>query len=507
MSRFYIYANENSLRVLSGSEQKIIAIGGDFGYGNFGDVLQHINALKAIKRCGRFNTVSVMAANAISHQGFPEWVLPACSTDAVVFCAEYPLILSDDDPKLQLVSEIKNVAGVHLYGGGFLNHMWGDYVLSVVEHFLTQSKDIAYWVSGQQITSPYQTRVLEHINTFTPRLFGVRDEISQQLLLDAGFDADYSFDDATEALIALTEKVGLRQGKGLFMHLNSSDYTANQSLQHGLGSQLSLLSDSSASENGITVFQAFRDTRDDVFDTTETIKQLDYLFPFHDARLVDLVGLLFDTPGKSLSPALQGEFGYSCSYHVALWLQLSGIPCWLRSSNTFYDQKSRALQVTQDLEEFIRKPKLADHRFNLERRKAWTEKLQAFLNQLPVVENACTFTDDGLGPAPWPFFYKGKPSQLERLKELETSVRWQRDRADVAERELQGRVEALTAQLTEVGNEAHQQRDRADVAERELQGRLGVLILTRGLRAMRRLLRGVITPVLNGFRRMFKRGK
>jgi hypothetical protein len=533
MSRFYLYADEASHRLLSGSEQKIIAIGSDFGYGNFGDVLQHINALKAVKKGGRFSTVSVMAANAISHEGFPAWVPSAYSTDAVVFVAEYPLILSDDDPKLHLVGEIRNVAGVHLYGGGFLNRMWGDYVLSVVEFFLKQDAEIPYLVSGQQITSPYQQRVLEHIKAFEPRLFGVRDEPSRQLLQDVGFDADYSFDDATEALSNLTRTVGLQRGKGVFMHLNSSDYTANQSLRVGIGRELAMLAGCPAARNGLTVFQAFRDTRQDVFDSTETIKRLDCFFPFHEVKLIDLVGLLFDRSDASSSRTFLGELGYSCSYHVALWLQLSGVPCWLRSSNPFYDQKSRALQVTQDLEEFIKEPKLADHRLNLERREAWSEILQSELNTLRDSENVCKFASDAPGPAPWRFFYKGKPTLREQLNESEKSVSWQRNRADVAERdlgiargengELHGRVEALTAQLTEVGDEANRQRERADVAERdlgiaggeigELHGRVEALSeqlntilasrswrLTRGLRVMGRLLRGQFTPVLQALR-------
>src|SRR5690606_317645 len=130
--------------VLTGSEQKVVAIGSDFGYGNFGDVLQHLSALRLAKGNGRFRTVSVMAANAISNRDFPRWVLSNYDTDAVVFVSEHPLILTDGDPELQLVTHIRNIAAVHLYGGGFLNDMWGDYVLAVVEQFLSHGSDISY---------------------------------------------------------------------------------------------------------------------------------------------------------------------------------------------------------------------------------------------------------------------------------------------------------------------------------------------------------------------------
>ena len=478
MNKIFLYADEASQKILSGESQKIIAIGSDFGYGNFGDVLQHINALKAIKAAGRYDTISVMAANAISHQKFPSWALSAYKTDAVVFVADYPLVLSDSDPRLNLVGEIRNVAGVCLYGGGFLNAMWGDFVLSVVEHFLHRNGNIDYWVSGQQITAPFEKRVVDHINTFRPKLFGVRDEVSLQLLAEQGFTADYSFDDAAEALLELNHRFSVQQGQGLALHLNSSDYTANRSLEHGLGKELATLANYAVVDHEITVFQAFKDTRQDVFDTAETIKRLDYLFPFHVHRTVDLVGLLFDQSVGKDALNLDVALGYSCSYHVALWLQLAGIPCWLRSSNSFYDQKSRALQVTQELEEFLQSPKLADHRSNIARRANWSEKLQKHLQSIQHINNCLIFEEIEDGPAPWPFYYKGQPTLQDKLVEAEQITKWHRERAEEIEHdscvikgenaELHGRVEALSAQLTEVGNEVQQHRARAEGAERDL---------------------------------------
>lgn len=502
MSNFYIYADEYSQNVLANTRPKIITIGGDFGHGNFGDVLQHMNAATAIKQSGRFQTVSVMAANAISHVDFPSWVPSAYSTDAVVFVSEYPLILNQTDPRLKLVSEIRNVAGLHLYGGGFLNLMWGNYVLAVVEHFLNSAKNIAYWVSGQQITPPFEKRVQEHIEKFKPRLFGVRDELSLQSLQTKKTQIHYSFDDATEALTRFSQKAGIQRGEGIFLHVNSSDYTANQSPQNGLVTELNRLSIFNRESGHVTAFQAFRDTRQDVIDSTESIKQLDCLFPFHDTRLVDLVGRVFDPPGKSIP--LQGAFGYSCSYHVALWLQLAGIPCWLRSSNPFYDQKARALQVTQGFEEFIQDPRLADHRINLERRQEWVEKLQTSLNEVADTNSSITFEDNGEGPAPWAFFYKGKPTQAEKFAELEKALVWQYEQE---KSQLHSRLEALTAQLSSVGDEAHHQRQRAEAAESALVEQQGnVETLTKQLNSIMSSRTWRMSRKLKAFGRIFSGG-
>ncbi|MFV3307173.1 polysaccharide pyruvyl transferase family protein [Pseudomonas sp. NY15181] len=515
MSNLYLYADESSLSVLKNTQQKIILIGGDFGYGNFGDVLQHLNTIRLAKETERYATISVMAANSIGFPSFPQWARSAYGADAIIYIADYPLVLDENSPKLSPVGEIRNLSAVHLYGGGHLNNMWGDFVLSVASYFLRLTPGIGYFVSGQQVTTPYQEKVAQHIKEFSPTLFGVRDELSRQWLMEAGFEPHYSFDDATEALQDLAQRTRLKRGDGLLLHLNASDYTANLSLQ----AELSALQATTPAKEQITIFQAFRDKRQEVVDTFETIKRLDAQFPFYDARFIDLVGLIFANPADRDQPKITGQVGYSCSYHVALWLQLAGIPCWLRSSNSFYDQKSKALQVTQSLEDFIQAPKLADHGFNLERRASWRTLLLRELINHPEVNNLCLIPGNPDGPAPWPFFFKGTPTLEDRLADALRDIDWHRQcadnkadelsatkvrqedlvrevdtlsarlneldrasqlqfqRAETAENALveaqfesdalAGQIGALNQQVTELGNEVHQQRTRASVAENQ----------------------------------------
>ncbi len=473
MSNIYLYADESSLDVLANKQQKMVLIGGDFGYGNFGDVLQHMNAIRLVKETGRYSTISVMAANSIGFSNFPEWAKSAYGADAIIYVADYPLILSEHSPQLKPVGEIRNLAAVHLYGGGFLNNMWGDFVLSVASYFLRLTPGIGYFASGQQVTDPYQEKVIEHIKEFEPKLFGVRDEFSQKWLTDAGFKPQFSFDDASESLLELALRTPLRKGDGLLLHLNSSDYTANLSLL----AELKTLATTAAGKHA-TILQAFRDTRQEVVDTFETIKRLDAQFPFYDARFLDLVGLIFGASGDADRQEITGQFGYSCSYHVALWLQLAGIPCWLRSSNSFYDQKSKALQVTQEFEAFIQNPKLADHGLNLERRASWRSQLSDAMTNLADANNLCSIPENPGGPAPWPFFFKGTPPLQERLAEAVRDIDWHRERADNAASELAksealkdtltGQVDALSTRLDGLDGEVQLQCQRAETAESEL---------------------------------------
>lgn len=468
MSSIYLYADETSREVLLNEQQKIALIGSDTGHANFGDVLQLVNSINVAKQSKRFATVCVMGAHAIAFKESPATTRQNYGTDAIVFVAEYPLILEDSSPRLELVVEIRNLAAIHLYGGGFLNDMWGDYVLGITEYFLRLAPHASYLVSGQQITSPYQSRVLEHIKAFKPTLFGVRDELSQQWLREAGFNPLFSFDDATEALLDLTEMLPLQRGSGLLMHINASSYTANNVLARGLGDEMQKLKASRWAQDGITLFQAFRDPRYEVHDSRETVKILDVAFPFTDLRVIELGSMVYGGKEVHLARPIVGEIGYSCSYHVALWLQLAGIPCWLRSSNPFYDQKSRALQVTQDLESFLAAPSLADHRVNLERRAQWNALFARELAIIPDAQNLCRIPENANGPAPWPFFFKGTPSIDERLDQSILDGNALRARAEAAEASLAdsyGRLEALNAQLTVVGNEAHALRARAEAAE------------------------------------------
>lgn len=522
LRRFYLYADEASREVLLSQRQKVLLIGGDTGNANFGDVLQAVNSINSVHQSQRFATVCIMVAHAISFQQFPVRTREAYGADAILFVADYPLIFDKTSPSLERVIEIRNIAAVHLYGGGFLNSMWGDYVLDIAEYFLQLVPDVTYIVSGQQITAPFQRRVVDHIRQFKPALFGVRDEYSQHLMRVAGFDGDFSFDDATETLQALTQALPLRRGAGLLLHVNSSYYTSNDTDMRTLGCEIGTIEASRWSREGITLLQAFRDPRQEVCDTRETLKKLDVFFPFTDFRLIELASLAYGNRDAALVRPLMGEIGYSCSYHVTLWLHLAGIPCWLRSSNAFYDQKSRALQVSQTLNSFLVEPLLADHRFDLERRAMWNQRFQGLLLQIPDVFRSITIPCDGQGPAPWIFLYKGRATPQEKQKESDqsnllklnivTAAECTFDMVEDEDCELLGRIDALTMQLTELGNEVHRQRNRAEAAEHvlgvvrgesgQLLGRVEALTaqfasilasrswrLTRGLRVVGRFLR------------------
>jgi len=473
-SLYYLYADEASLTILESPDEKVWLVGGDFGYGNFGDIMQHRNTISRHRHLGRYRSVAVMAANAIGDAQFPAFVRQAYGADAVVFVSELPLDLAGAGLVLHPARLVRNAACLHLYGGGFLNERWGPFILGVTEYLLHALHIQTYVVSGQQVTRPFEQAVLHHIEIFRPALFGVRDARSQQWMSEGGYQPEFSFDDAMESLQALSSALPLKRGAGLLMQLNTSDYARNGTGSRELHQELATMSAHQSACDGVTLLHAFADRRMEVVDTRETIKQLERAFPFADYRMIELTQLAYRWPNCP-GMAVQGDIGYSCSYHVALWLQLAGIPCWLRGQNTFYGQKAEAVQVQQDLQSFLRDPHLADHRSNLERRLIWQERLDAVLLASPGLQRTCELPS-AIDRELVAFQFKGR-----RLPEQDGTNESPVSQADdwVAtpdgssagapeSSELCAYALALNAQITELGCAANELRLRAEWAEARL---------------------------------------
>ena len=95
-----------------------------------------------------------------------------------------------------LQSQFCAVEALHLYGGGFLNGKWGNYVISITEFLLKNLAIETYAISGQQVDFEFAQETAGHIHNFRPGCVGVRDDQSSQLLRAHGVVPEFSFDDA-----------------------------------------------------------------------------------------------------------------------------------------------------------------------------------------------------------------------------------------------------------------------------------------------------------------------
>lgn len=487
----HLYADDESIEVLAALRPKALLIGSDGGYGNFGDVLQHKGSASRLKAASGLAVASILTLDAISRYVDVGTLRRGYGVDALGFVSERP-IAPEVAARLRLreVALLRNVSYVQLYGGGFLNEMWGDFVLGVAEHFLERLPGAAYVISGQQISPAYAPRVRDHVARFRPQLVGVRDRNSANLMADQGVRAHFSFDDAVEPLLELRDKLDLRKGEGAFVHLNTSGYTSNSGALDEMAVHLRMMSGRIDGSGKVVLFQAFQDAREEVVDSIETVKRLESGFPFVDVETFMLITAAMGGECSANGKALTGQFGYSSSYHVALWLQLSGIPCWLRGSNEYYRQKRAALGVEGKFEDFLDRMHCPDHGESLRARSLWVDKLVNILGHSESVENRIVWEVADHTIPERVFNFKGEPRMEERLSQAWQTTEQVAERVHELEQELarevalsealknrlesrieetESRIQACNRQLTEVGADARYYRDQCLSMQSSLQ--------------------------------------
>jgi len=372
MDKWYLYCDPDSKEILESSAPKAFLVGSDFGYGNFGDILQLKGTIRLHNSIGSFIPIPVFAVESISDQNFILYAKRVYGVSCILFVSQKPLDFSESGLYIEKALNFRAVELMHLYGGGFLNGKWGDYVLSLTEFLINSLKIPAYVISGQQVESIFSERVAKHIVTFSPLMVGVRDELSRQNLANNGIAASFSFDDAYEELKKLASGFDVDVSRGLLLHLNLSTYTGNDNQLSLLCDHLNKLTTTEAAKGGVTVINAFNDKRHFVVDTLSSIKELEKQFPFGDYRVLD--GAFLAYCGKPCNKKrISALMAYSCSYHVTLFMHLLGVPCWLNSNNDYYSQKCLALDIKQSFEEFLVNPVLPDYEWKVAARKRWLE--------------------------------------------------------------------------------------------------------------------------------------
>lgn len=373
MGEWYLYADAETRQILENSSRKILLVGGCFGYSNFGDILQLKGSVNFHKSMQRFSPIPVFAMEAISGPGYIAHAKKVYGVEGILFVSQR--FFEAEQAGLFLQADFCGMDAMHLYGGGFLNEKWGSYVLSVAE-FLLQNLEIRnYAISGQQVDAEFSERTADHINTFRPAFVGVRDYQSSRFLESQGIFPEFSFDDAYDQLALIASKVPRSSSEKALIHLNLSGYTGNVSKEQELVHALTVIG--SNCQNGIVAFNAYNEKGFEVVDTIRSIALLENDFPFHDYVVVDGSALAFRGFIGNFE-TLNVGIAFSCSYHVALFMHLIGVPCYLNSNNSFYDQKRVALDCAESLEQFIKEKRVPDYSGRIEMRKTWLGKLKGY---------------------------------------------------------------------------------------------------------------------------------
>lgn len=446
MPDFYVYADEESIKALKSDQHKVILVGGDFGYANFGDVLQLSGTLDFYRQHTDCLPVPVYSLDAITAPGYVSTIRSVFQLDALLFISSNAVNTTSID--LVLVDSIPDVSALHLYGGGMMNMMWGGYVLDVVEFFLDRLQGVAYVVSGQQVGEEIRDRLTAHVNIRRPQLFGLRDSESLERITAWGIKGDFSFDDAYEPLMHLIAQIPEGKRDRVIGHMNISGYTRDD-LNCSIENILSKFRCIQAryGECELTLANAYNDKRSPVTDSLGTVVAMENDFPYKNYSVIDLANAAY-TRNLSKPELLAGRIGVSCSYHFTLFLHLADIPCWLIAQNAYYAQKARALNCHASFEAFIDSPQVPDYASRVAARRAWRGKMVAFikdqLKERLTLKFALPISREGTTKFRWK---ESASEELKRLREYQFDLEKAREQLIVQVAELRRYAKALEDEL------------------------------------------------------------
>ena len=429
LNKLYMYADVKTINILKDETSKVILLGSYLGYSNFGDILQLKGAIKFHREHTNLEPVVVCALQSISDDTFINKIRKWFGIKAIIFIDEeaYDVSLLH----LQPIREARTIEYFHLYGGGFLNVMWGDYYISFIEGLINSFKINNYIVTGQQIDSKYVSSLQAHFQRFPPRIVGGRDYNSVDIINKMGIPVDFSFDDAIEIISTWVTRRPINKIKtktgNILIHINTSSYTEahNNIVIDNLNAVINKYPYHEA-----VLLQVYDDCRLDVRDTLFSVVNMEDKFPFLNYKVVDLAKMAlqvdpYDTVDDANLMFLDGELAVSSSYHTTIFCNLLGIPCYLISLNDYYQQKRHGLGEEGVLEDFLNKPYLQFYDEKISMRKKWLEQLPIYFLKI---------NSSNLSSVKFDFPDKTKPFHVKDngLKSIiENNLAWQKDQTNI----------------------------------------------------------------------------
>lgn len=395
--RWHFYADDTTRAALAREGMRVLLVGSFMGYPNFGDILQLKGAIRWHRSVTRCEPVLILDVDAIADADYAARVRRNFAIEPLVFACVHPL--TNPPFGLREIEAPPTIERLHLYGGGFLNRLWGDFVLSLVEGVYAVFNVSRYIITGQQVDPEFKSAMARHFAICPPIIAGGRDPTSARVLAECGVRAAYSFDDAAECMADIAAALG--SGKPAasephaLIHLNASGYTRSDDEDAQLGTlreRVIALRDHLGHAAPLTLLQAYTDRRlHSIADTLGVVQLLDDTLPLREYRVLhlDRIALEFGQAGwdrgARISPA--PTIALTSSYHVSMLCALMGVPCWMERRNAYYRQKASGLYMAHaTFEEFLGAPTVASLDEGLAARTAWLASLaQAWAGPAPGV--------------------------------------------------------------------------------------------------------------------------
>jgi polysaccharide pyruvyl transferase WcaK-like protein len=411
----WFYADHATRELLISTQPKVLLYGGFEGFDNYGDVLQLKGTIDFHRSHADAKLILIVSMAAWTWPGFLDSMAGRYDIDGIVF--EDGEHLDARSLGLDVIEHVASGGLLHVYGGGYFNRYWGERRAFVCEQILFRFHLTEYVLSGLQVDESGVASLARLFVLKLPLLVAARDVRSVELLsgvLPPG-TVHFSFDDSIERIEALRRKlaqfgaVELRTVPSFGLHMNvTAEYMSAGQSQRILDT-LRVVEDAKPGYS-VTLVHAYNDRRNVVRDTLQSATALGILdrFVYLDVLNFATIASLHELAPKDLrllSGALHAmEFVVSASYHVALTMNLLGVPAFLVSTNEYYDDKRAALDLETDLDRFLASPRSTIRAYGFERRErlAW---LALLANSIGVAlesgwsEPASTMNPHSDGPA------------------------------------------------------------------------------------------------------------
>jgi len=322
-----------------------ILIGGYDGSQNYGDLLQCTstislyqtvcpNALVAL--VGELECYSAIErARALA---FPE------GTVALYFANECAQV---SNSSLIPLPELDGV-GLHFYGGGYINDMWGARKRLMAKTVARQctggrlhSHELSIVMTGMQVSPGTEVRHWKDIFA-AAHYVGARDRMSVDVIASvaghaACMRAEFCGDDALPSLLRLVRQRKPQRDRRIAVHISDAGYsTADSDLRIKRIADV-VLEQLKEGACACDLIVGYPDDRINEFGAAKALEA--QIRARVQGRLSCKIRNIFHEAVHSMPIAMDYDLVVTCSYHVALTAVLAGCPTILAAENDYYNQK------------------------------------------------------------------------------------------------------------------------------------------------------------------------
>jgi hypothetical protein len=325
-------------------------VGSYDGSGNFGDVLQLAGALETVSRLPGSPLPVAIVEHAFRSSHLKLLDRYPDQLGGAVYANYHDGTGPPNGRLVELADGMApEVSVLYLYGGGYLNHWWGERKVALSRAAeLLGGGAMPLVASGQQVEeTTIAAGGATHELISRAAWVGARDAGSLQVLrANLPQDADRIVLSGDDALPLLDRGPAVPEDL-VNLHLNAGDWVSDEA-EAMIGRVIAILRRLGEASSRPLELQPVIAYEDDRISESSLISEV---LGRHRSDLEEVgvtpaapLEVLADASHNRLAGFRRARLTISCSYHVALTSLLAGIPTMLLAGNRYYEQKSAGLR-------------------------------------------------------------------------------------------------------------------------------------------------------------------